>query len=58
MIWCDLIPEVAKYGIIKDKQEGNSGPGSLTCMCTSHISLSDPKRDPFLAPGPLFEQTW
>ena len=40
------------------KQEGHSGPESLTCtMCTSHISLCDPRGGPVLVPGALFEQT-
>ena len=36
-----------------DKQEGQSAPESLTC--TSHISLCDLQRGPFLAPGVIFE---
>ena len=34
------------------KQEGHSGPESLTCtMCTSHISLCDPREVHFCLRG-------
>ena len=44
----------------KYKQEGQSGPESLTSLYYVHRSyklMRHPRR-PILAPGALFEQTW
>ena len=52
-----LIPDLGLLPLYK--QEGLSGPESLTCtIYTSHISICDPKGGTFLAQVALFEQTW